>query len=80
MNRTITERACSIKLQADMAERFWEETLIHASYLINMSPFTTVDLQISEEIWRRESVNYSILQVFDCPAYSLVDSQQKNKL
>jgi len=63
-----------------MSEGFWAEAVNHASYLVNMSPSTVIDLQISEEIWRGESVDYSTLQIFCCPAYSLVDCQKKNKL
>ena len=50
MNRTLTERARSIRLQADMSEGFWAEAVNHASYLVNRSPSTTIDLQIPEEI------------------------------
>ena len=80
MNQTLTERACSIRLQTDMLEGFWAETVSHVSYLVNMSPFTAVDLQISEEIKRGESMDYSILWIFGCPSYNLVDSQKRNKL
>jgi len=31
MKQTLTERACSIKLQADMSEGFWAEVVNHAS-------------------------------------------------
>ena len=48
MNWTLTERARSIRLQADMSERFWVEAVNHASYLVNRSPLTAVDLQILE--------------------------------
>jgi len=44
MNRTLTKRTCSIK--ADMSEGFWAEAVNHASYLVNMSPSTSIDLQI----------------------------------
>jgi len=36
----------------------------------------TIDLQIPEEIWRGESVDYSTLQIFGGLAYNLVDSQK----
>ena len=52
INQTLTERARSIRLQADMSEGFWVEAVNHASYLVNMSPSTAIDLQIPEEIWR----------------------------
>ena len=50
MNRTLTERARGIKLQASMSEGFWAKTVNHASYLVNMLSSTTIDLQIPEEI------------------------------
>jgi len=77
MNWTLTEHACSMRLQADMSQGFWVEKVSHMSYLVNMSPSTAVDLQISEEIRREDSVNYSIFRIFSCPAYSLVDSKKK---
>ena len=50
MNQTLTERARSMRLQADMSECFWAKAVSHASYLVNRSPSMTVNLQISEEI------------------------------
>jgi len=50
MNPTLTKCSRSIRLQADMSEGFWTETVNHASYLVNWSPSTAVDLQILEEI------------------------------
>ena len=50
MNQTLTELARSIRLQADMPEGFWAEEVNHASYLVNMSTSTAIDIQILEEI------------------------------
>ena len=80
MNRILTECACNIILQADISEGFWAEAVNHASYPVNMSPSTAIDLQIPEKIWREESVDYPTLRIFSCSAYSFVDSQKKNKL
>ena len=49
-NRTFTERARSIRLQADMSERFLTEAMSHICYLVNSLPSTTVNLLIPEEI------------------------------
>jgi len=54
--------------------------VIHACYLANRSPSTSVNLQIPEEIWLGESADYSTLQIFGCPVYNLVDSQKRNVL
>jgi len=51
INQTLTERARSISLQADMSERFWAKAVNHVSYLVNISPSIVVDLQIPDEIW-----------------------------
>ena len=67
IKRTLTERARSIKLQTDMSEGFWAEAVNHASYLIKKSPSTAIDLQISEKIWRGESIDYNITD-FGYPA------------
>jgi len=48
-----------MRLHAGMLESFCAEAVSHASYLMNMSPSTTVGLQIPEEIWYGESVDYS---------------------
>jgi len=80
MNQKFTERAHSIRLQTDMSEGFWAETVNHASYLINRAPSTSFNLQIPEEIWQGEYVDYSTLQIFCYLSYSLVDSQKRNKL
>ena len=45
MNRTFTERARGIRLQADMSEEFWTEVVNHASSLVNRLPSTAVDLR-----------------------------------
>jgi len=66
MNQTLTERAHNIRLHVDMSEGFWAEAVNYASYLVNMSPSTAINLQIPEEIWRGESVDYSTLRIFDC--------------
>jgi len=80
LNRTLTKRARSIRLHIDMLEEFWAEDGESCEFLVNRSPSITIDLQIPEDIWRGESVDYSTLRIFGCPAYSFVDSQKRNKL
>jgi len=63
-----------------VSEGFLADAVCHWSYLVNMSPSIVVDLQIPEEIWWEESVNFSTLRIFGFLTYNLVDSQKKNKL
>ena len=44
MNQIFTERARSMRLQADKSEGFWAETVSHVSNLVNRSLSTVVDL------------------------------------
>ena len=80
LNQTPTKHARNMRSQADMSEGFWVEAVSHTSYLVNRSPSTIINFQISEEIWQGESVDYSTLQIFGCPTYSLVDSQKRKRL
>ena len=80
MNMTLMEKAQRLMLQVDMSGGFWAETVNHACWLINRSPSTVIDLQIPEEIWRGESVDYATIRIFGCLAYNFGDSQKRNKL
>ena len=53
--------------------------MTHVSYLINRPPSTSIDLQITQEIWRGESGLFNLTD-FRLLAYSLVNSQKRNKL
>jgi len=43
IDQILTERAHSMRLLANMSESFWAEAVSHASYLVNMSPSTTIN-------------------------------------
>ena len=65
MNQTLKERARSIRLQADMSEGFWAKAVNHASYLVNMSPSTSIDLQTQrrygeEYLWTIQPYRFSV--------------------
>jgi len=66
--------------QCQISEGFRAEAVNYTSHLVNRSLSTVIDLQISEEIRRGEFVDFSTLRIFGCSAYSLVDSQKRNKL
>ena len=52
-----------MRLQADMSEGFWADAVNHASYLVNMSPVTTVNLQIAEEMERIVSGLFNLTDI-----------------
>lgn len=60
MNMTLLERARSMRLQEDLSEDFWAETISNACYLVNKLPSTTIDLQIPKEMQKGELVSMTL--------------------
>ena len=80
MNRTLTERARSMRLNSGLSEEFWAEAVNMACYLVNRSPVIPIGLRIPQEVYLGRPVEFSGLRVFDCPAYYLVESHKRTKL
>ncbi|KAH9291067.1 hypothetical protein KI387_044638, partial [Taxus chinensis] len=51
MNRTIMERARSMRLHAGLPLSFWVEAVSTTMYLINRGPSSALDGGIPEEAW-----------------------------
>ena len=80
MNRTLTERARSLRVQSGLPKQFWAETVNTAAYLINRGPSVPLEHKIPEEVWRGKEIKLSHLRVFGCVAYVLISDQGRNKL
>ena len=80
MNRTIMERARSMRLHANFSLGFWAKAVSIVVYLINRSPSTAFDRNISEEAWIGKKVNYAFLKVFGCEAFLHIDKSLRSKL
>ena len=70
MNRSITERARCIRLNAGLEKKFWVEAVSMACYLINRLPRATLDGKVVEEVWTGNEVDYSCLRMCGCLAYA----------
>ncbi|KAL5811668.1 hypothetical protein ACOSQ3_026618 [Xanthoceras sorbifolium] len=80
MNRTLNERARSMRLHAGLPKMLWAEAVNTAAYLINRGPSVPLDGGIPEEVWSRKEVNISHLRVFGCISYVHIDSAERSKL
>ena len=80
MNRTLTERARSIRIQSGLPKQFWAEAVNTTSYLINRGPSTPLEYKIPEEVWSGKEISLSHLKVFGCVAYVHISDQGRNKL
>ena len=79
-NRTLLERARSMRLHAWLPKSFWAEAVNHACFVINRSPSRALDSKSAEEVWTGRDVDYSLLKVFGCPAYAHIASDERSKL
>ena len=80
MNRTLNERARSMRLHAGLPETFWADAVNTAAYLINRGPSVPLEFRIPEEVWSGKEVNLSYLKVFGCVSYVHIDSDARSKL
>ncbi|KAL5739216.1 hypothetical protein ACOSQ2_028396 [Xanthoceras sorbifolium] len=80
MNRTLNERARSMRLHAGLPKMLWAEAVNIAAYLINRGPSVPLDGGIPEEVWSGKEVNISHLRVFGCISYVHIDSAERSKL
>ena len=80
MNRTLNERARSMRIHAGLPKMFWAEAVNTAAYLIDRGPSIPLDGKIPEEVWSGKEVNLSHLRVFGCISYVHIDSAERSKL
>jgi hypothetical protein len=80
MNRTLNERARSMRIHCGLPQTFWAEAVNTAAYLINHGPSVPLDGRLPEEAWSGKEVNLSHLKVFGCVSYVLIDSDARSKL
>lgn len=78
MNRTLNERARSMRLNAGLPKMFWEDAVNTAAYLINRSLSVPLGYKVPQEEWKEEAVKYKHLKIFGCSAYDL--DQDRDKL
>uniref|UniRef100_A0A2N9ID98 CCHC-type domain-containing protein n=1 Tax=Fagus sylvatica TaxID=28930 RepID=A0A2N9ID98_FAGSY len=80
LNRTITETARCLRLNAELPKIFWAEAVDMACYIINRSPRVALDGKVAEEVWTGQEVDYSFMRIFGCPAYVHISGVKGYKL
>ena len=80
MNKTIMERARSMRLHVGLPLHMWVEAINTTIYLINRGPSIPLGCGILDEAWTSKKVSYSFLKTFGCEAFSHIDSENRTKL
>lgn len=78
-HRTIVQVARSILFGATLPVKFWDEAILHATYLLNRWPSIVVDWKTPFEVLYERPVDYAKLKNFRCLAYATVTSPHKDK-
>ncbi|GJZ21573.1 retrovirus-related pol polyprotein from transposon TNT 1-94, partial [Tanacetum coccineum] len=66
INRTLNERAKSMRLHAGLPKMFWKDSVTTASYLINHEPSVPLGFQTPEEEWQEKEVSLTHLKMGYC--------------
>ena len=80
MNRTLNERARSMRIHSGVPKTFWADAVNTAAYLINRGPSVPLKFKLPEEVWTGKELKYSHLRPFGCTAYVHVDPEKRDKL
>ncbi|KAE8661431.1 putative WRKY transcription factor 4 [Hibiscus syriacus] len=76
-NRTLNERARSMRIHVGLPKFLWVEAINTAAYLINHGPSVPLDDRVPEEVWSKKEINLSHLRVFGCISYIYIDSAER---
>jgi hypothetical protein len=71
MNRTLCERARSMRLNAGLPKMFWADAVNTAAHLINRGPSVPLGFKLPQEEWKGKAVEYDHLRIFGCSAYDI---------
>lgn len=71
--------ARALKIHANMPTRYWGFCVMHAVYLINLSPSPTINHKTPHELLYCKAPNYHNLRVFGCQAFALDNNPHKAK-
>ena len=80
MNKTLNERAKSMRLHAGLPKMFWADAVSTAAYLINRGPSVPLDFKIPEEEWQGRRISLAHLRVFGCASYVKTKDSERDKL
>ncbi|GJS78842.1 retrovirus-related pol polyprotein from transposon TNT 1-94 [Tanacetum coccineum] len=73
MNRTLLNKVRCLLIQSGFPNSFLVEATVTETYLINRSPSTTLEKNTHMDLWSGHPVNYKMLRIFGCVAYSHVN-------
>ncbi|KAL8152123.1 hypothetical protein V2J09_021931 [Rumex salicifolius] len=80
MIRTITNTIRTLLFHGHLPPRFWVEALNTATYLLNITPTTTLAMRTPHQLLFNQLPSYGHLRVFGCLCYPNLTATTKHKL
>ncbi|KAL6329806.1 hypothetical protein AAG906_037515 [Vitis piasezkii] len=84
MNRTLNERARSMRLHAGLPKTFWADVVSTAAYLMNRGPSIPMEFKLPKEVWSlnfMQSLKYVFIDYGDEKfGYRIWDEQNRKSL
>ena len=81
LNRTLLEKAQSMRLEACLSDSWWEFAFVTATHVYNHTPIKRLKWKMPQEIFTGEKPKILHLCVFGCGAYVYLPSEvHTNKL
>ena len=80
MNRTLNERARSMRLKCGLPKMFWADAVNTAVFLINRGSSTPLENGIPKQAWSGKEVNLSFLRIFGYVSYVHIATVERSKL
>lgn len=74
-NRTTTERARCMLVDANLPKQLWAEAVTTAVYIENQSLEASIEFKTPHELWYNTKPDLSHLRIFGCAAYKLIPKQ-----
>ena len=79
-NRDLLEKTRSLMFQMNVPKRFWSQSVMAATYLINRLPSRVLGFKSPMEIVKNRKIDLSHLKVFGCICFVHVQSLHRDKL
>ncbi len=72
LHRTLMDKACTMRLACDAPLQMWDEFIVTASYLTNLTASHTLNGRTPHELWFNAKPSISHLREIGCRAYVLI--------
>ena len=79
-HRHIVEVGLSLLAQSSMPLKYWDQSFLAATYLINRTPSRVIDLQTPLEWLFKMQANYGSLRIFGCACWPNLRPYNSHKL